>query len=76
MKEKRVLRTLKRLWKEETGQGLSEYTLILTIVAIAVIAVAVAFRKQIATMFTQATEQMDTQTESSKQGATEGATTP
>jgi pilus assembly protein Flp/PilA len=61
MKEKRVLRTLKRLWKEETGQGLSEYTLILTIVAIAVIAVAVLFRDRIASMFRTASSSMEEQ---------------
>lgn len=69
MKEKRVLRTLKRLWKEETGQGLSEYTLILTIVAIAVIAVAVAFRKQIASLFNTATDEIKKQ-----EGGTEDPT--
>ncbi|HBT20212.1 MAG TPA: Flp family type IVb pilin [Peptococcaceae bacterium] len=34
-----MLNILKRLWVEEEGQGLSEYGLILALVAIAVVAV-------------------------------------
>ena len=42
---------LKRLWKEEEGQGLVEYGLILLVMVIIAIAVGIAFRPQIKTLF-------------------------
>ena len=37
MEVKKMLKLVKRLWKEEEGQGMAEYALILALVAIAVI---------------------------------------
>ena len=42
---------LKRIWKEEEGQGLVEYGLILLVMVIIGIAVAVAFQPQIEKLF-------------------------
>ena len=45
---------LKGLWKDERGQGLTEYALILAFVAVVIIAVLIAFRGQIESVFTSA----------------------
>ncbi|HEX3031515.1 MAG TPA: Flp family type IVb pilin [Bacillota bacterium] len=42
---------LKRLWKEEQGQGMTEYGLIIALIAIAIIGVLVAFKEKIAGIF-------------------------
>jgi pilus assembly protein Flp/PilA len=39
------------LWKDESGQGLTEYALIIALVAIGLIIVLVAFRDEIANVF-------------------------
>ena len=45
---------LKGLWKDERGQGLTEYALIIAFVAVVIIAVLIAFRGQIESIFTSA----------------------
>ena len=50
-----MLALLKSLWSDESGQGLTEYALILALVAVAIIAIVIAFRNQIAAVFTSAT---------------------
>ena len=40
-----------RLFKEEEGQGMTEYALIIGFVAVALIATMIAFRGKIATFF-------------------------
>jgi Flp pilus assembly pilin Flp len=42
---------LGRFWKEDTGQGLTEYALILALVSIGLIAVLVIFRDSIGGIF-------------------------
>lgn len=43
--------TLQRFWKDEAGQGLVEYVLIIALVAIGLIAVMLVFRNQIGGIF-------------------------
>ena len=42
-----------RLWKEEAGQGMTEYALIIGIVAVFLVAALVVFRGKIADLFSQ-----------------------
>lgn len=47
---------LKRLLREEDGQGLSEYALIIALVAVLLIGSLLALKKEIASVFTNITE--------------------
>ncbi len=58
MKANNISRRMKALWKDETGQGMSEYTLIITIVAISVIAIAILFRKNIQELFKKSNDRL------------------
>ena len=42
---------LKNFWKDESGQGLTEYALIIALVAIGLIAILVLFRNSIGNVF-------------------------
>ena len=42
---------VKKLWSEETGQGMTEYGLIIGIVAVMLIVVLVAFREKLIVIF-------------------------
>lgn len=46
---------LKKLWNEETGQGMTEYGLIIGIVAVLLIVVLVAFKDKLVAIFTSIT---------------------
>lgn len=46
-----MLNILRRLIKDEEGQGLTEYALIIALISIAVIAVMIIFRNQIKNTF-------------------------
>ncbi|MBB6453319.1 pilus assembly protein Flp/PilA [Salirhabdus euzebyi] len=48
-----MLRVFKRLWKEEEGQALTEYGLIIALVALVVIGLLYALGGQIGTIFTE-----------------------
>lgn len=50
-----MLELLGRFIADDTGQGLTEYALIIALVAVALIAVIITFRTQIATVFTNIT---------------------
>jgi pilus assembly protein Flp/PilA len=50
---------LRRLISEEKGQGMTEYTLIISVVAIAVIAASILFRDKIKELFGGATTELD-----------------
>ncbi len=50
---------LKSLWTDERGQGMTEYALILALVAVAIILVVIAFRDRIAEVFRSATGALD-----------------
>lgn len=43
---------LKRLWQEEEGQGMTEYGLIIALVAVALIVTVGVFKDKIIAMFT------------------------
>jgi Flp pilus assembly pilin Flp len=43
-----------RFWKDESGQGLTEYVLIIALVAVALIACLIIFRNQIGGVFNRA----------------------
>jgi len=49
-----MLAMLKNLWRDEQGQGLTEYALIIAFVAVVIIAVLIAFRGQIEAVFNTA----------------------
>lgn len=53
-----MLRLLKALFKDEEGQGLTEYALIIALISVAVVAVMIIFRNQIRNAFTRVTNQM------------------
>jgi len=46
-----MLNTVKNFWKDESGQGLTEYALIIALVAIGLIAILVLFRNSIGNVF-------------------------
>lgn len=48
-----MLSLFTRFWHEESGQGLTEYALILALVSIGLIAVLVVFRDAIGGIFSQ-----------------------
>ncbi|MEJ2205613.1 MAG: Flp family type IVb pilin [Gemmatimonadota bacterium] len=45
------METLKSFWTDESGQGLTEYALIIALVSIGLILVLVAFRDEIRNVF-------------------------
>lgn len=50
-----MLDIIKKLLKDEEGQGLTEYALIIALIAIAVIGVMLIFRNQLREVFTNIT---------------------
>ena len=48
-----------RFWNDETGQGLTEYALIIALVAVALIAVLIIFRNQIGGVFDRASSALN-----------------
>ena len=50
-----MLELLGKFISDDAGQGLTEYALIIALVAVALIAVIITFRTQIATVFTNIT---------------------
>lgn len=53
---------LKRFLNEEKGQGMTEYILIVVLIAVAAIVVVKLFGKQIAGLFKKSTEKIDKET--------------
>jgi pilus assembly protein Flp/PilA len=49
-----MMKKMRALFTEEEGQGMTEYGLVLGIIAVAVVAILVAMRGQITTLFTNA----------------------
>jgi pilus assembly protein Flp/PilA len=49
----------KRFMKDESGQGLTEYVLIIALVAIGVIAIMVVFRNSIGKLFETASNELE-----------------
>jgi Flp pilus assembly pilin Flp len=52
------MQLLKNLWNDESGQGLTEYAVIVALVAIGLILVLVAFREAIAQVFRDTTTEL------------------
>lgn len=48
-----MLKMVKRLWKEEKGQGMTEYGLIIALVAIAIIVALTAMSGKLSAVFTK-----------------------
>lgn len=59
---------VKRFWKDESGQGLTEYALVLALISIGLIAVLIVFRDAIGRIFDKITDVLD--------GAPEGGYQP
>ncbi|MEQ6388209.1 Flp family type IVb pilin [Bacillaceae bacterium S4-13-58] len=51
---------LKRLFVEEEGQGMTEYGIVLGVIAVAVVGILVALRGQIVTLFQNAQDAIST----------------
>ena len=47
---------IKNIWTEEEGQGLSEYALIIALVAVLLVGSLIALKGEIATVFTKITD--------------------
>ena len=50
---------MKAFWKDESGQGLTEYALIIALVAVALIGVLIVFRNQIGGVFDRASTELN-----------------
>jgi pilus assembly protein Flp/PilA len=50
---------MKAFWKDESGQGLTEYALIIALVAVALIGVLIVFRNQIGGVFDRASSELN-----------------
>jgi len=48
-----------RFWKNESGQGLTEYSLVIALVSVGLIAVLAVFRDSIGRVFDRITEVLD-----------------
>jgi pilus assembly protein Flp/PilA len=59
---------MKRFWNDESGQGLTEYALVLALISIGLIAVLIVFRDAIGRVFDRIVDVLD--------GAPEGSYQP
>ena len=53
---------LKNFWSDESGQGLTEYAVIIALVSVALILVLIAFRDEIARVFNDIRGELSTAT--------------
>jgi Flp pilus assembly pilin Flp len=53
---------MKSLWSDESGQGLTEYAVIIALVAVGLILVLIAFRDAIAQVFRDTTSELGSAT--------------
>ena len=60
---------MKSLWSDESGQGLTEYAVIIALVAVGLILVLVAFREAIANVFRDTTTELNKATVNQSQPA-------
>jgi pilus assembly protein Flp/PilA len=51
---------IKNFWNDESGQGLTEYAVIIGLVSVALLLVLIAFRDEIARVFNDARGQLQT----------------
>jgi len=52
------MQLIKNLWNDESGQGLTEYAVIIALVAVGLLLVLVAFREAIAQVFRDTTTEL------------------
>jgi pilus assembly protein Flp/PilA len=52
-------RALRKFWKDERGQGLVEYVLIIALVAIGLISIMLIFRNAIGNVFVRASQELN-----------------
>ncbi len=52
------MQLIKSFWNDESGQGLTEYAVIIGLVSVALILVLVLFRNEIASVFNQARSEL------------------
>ncbi|WP_281884271.1 Flp family type IVb pilin [Paenibacillus sp. YYML68] len=64
-----MMNKLRGLWNDEQGQGMTEYGLVLGLIAVAVVAALIALRGHIVSLFDNAEATVNT-------GVTEMSTTP
>jgi pilus assembly protein Flp/PilA len=50
-----MLSTFKRFWSEDSGQGLTEYALIIALVSVGLVAIMILFRESIGGVFASIT---------------------
>ena len=65
-----MLHTLEQFWNDESGQGLTEYALILALVSVGLIAVMVVFRDAIGGVFDRIAQVLE---QAPNEGYTPGA---
>jgi pilus assembly protein Flp/PilA len=56
------MKLLKSFWTDESGQGLTEYAVIIALVSIALLVVLAAFRDELASVFNEIRTELATQT--------------
>jgi pilus assembly protein Flp/PilA len=66
--EPRMTKLLNTFWKDESGQGLSEYALLLGLIVIGVVAFISAMGDNIETIFSEANTDMSTAANKAKTG--------
>jgi pilus assembly protein Flp/PilA len=52
------MQLIKNLWNDESGQGLTEYAVIIALVAVGLLLVLIAFREAIAQVFRDTTSEL------------------
>ena len=54
-----MMDVMKRFWQDESGQGLTEYALVLALISIGLIAVLIVFRDAIGRVFDRIVDVLD-----------------
>jgi pilus assembly protein Flp/PilA len=56
------MKLLRSFWTDESGQGLTEYAVIIALVSVALLVVLAAFREELATVFNKIRTSLENQT--------------
>jgi pilus assembly protein Flp/PilA len=54
-----MLKVLAKFWNDEVGQGLTEYALIIALVAVGLIGILILFRNEIGNVFNRAKTELN-----------------
>jgi pilus assembly protein Flp/PilA len=57
-----MMKLIKSFWTDESGQGLTEYAVIIALVSIALLVVLAAFRDELASVFNEIRTELQSQT--------------